>query len=194
MSEPRVEPSLTQLLQDARSGDAGAWNSAFEIVYQELKKTARRLIGANGQATLSPTALVHECYLRLSDLAGQNIEGRAHFHALAARAMRFVLINRARDRFAQKRGSGQAPTSLSDLHNANDASLSADREAHEFIALDQALLQIEKENPDQVRVLECRIFAGLTDQESADALGLPLRSFQRAFAEAKARMTEILAD
>lgn len=168
--------SITQLLDKARSGDAAAWGHAFEMVYQELKRTAQRLIRSNAQATLSPTALVHECYLRLLDLGGQDVENRAHFHALAARAMRFVLINRARDRCSQKRGAGAAHVALSELLNSADTALCAeDREAHEFIALDQALLQLEKENPDYVRALECRIFAGLTDSESAAALDFAMR-------------------
>jgi RNA polymerase sigma factor (TIGR02999 family) len=189
------DPSITMLLQQARDGDTQAWNSAFALIYDELKKTARRLIGANGPATLNPTGLVHECYLRLVDLAGDGISSRAHFHALAARAMRFVLINRARDRCAQKRGSGQALVSLDEqLSVAHSDDTHEMREAMEFIALDQALVKLEKENPLHVRVLECRVFAGLSEVESAEAVQLPLRELQRQFAGAKARITQLLAD
>jgi RNA polymerase sigma factor (TIGR02999 family) len=189
------DPSITVLLQQARDGNTEAWNQAFALIYDELKKTARRVIGAHGVATLNPTGLVHECYLRLVDLAGDGISNRAHFQALAARAMRFVLINRARDRCTQKRGLGQATVSLNEqlgFENSDDAH--EVREAMEFIALDQALVKLEKENPLHVRLLECRVFAGLSEVESAEAVQLPLREMQRQFAAAKARITEILAD
>jgi RNA polymerase sigma factor (TIGR02999 family) len=185
--------SITTLLQRAQSGDGDAWNSAFATIYEELKRTAHRLIAHDARATLSPTGLVHECYLRLVDMGGEGIQSRAHFHALAARAMRFVLINRARDRVTQKRGAGQTVASLNEALLQGADSVAEQREAIELIALGQALDQLEKENPTLVRVLECRLFAGLSETESAEALQLPLRTLQRQFSEAKARATELLA-
>jgi RNA polymerase sigma factor (TIGR02999 family) len=185
--------SITTLLQRAQSGDGDAWNSAFASIYDELKRTAHRLIAHDAHATLSPTGLVHECYLRLVDMGGVGIQNRAHFHALAARAMRFVLINRARDRMTQKRGVGQAVASLTEANAPSAQSSAEEREAIELIALGQALDLLEKENPELVRALECRLFAGLSEAESAEALQLPLRTLQRQFAQAKLRATELLA-
>jgi RNA polymerase sigma factor (TIGR02999 family) len=186
--------SITTLLQRAQSGDEQAWNSAFATIYDELKMTAHRLIAHDAHATLSPTGLVHECYLRLVEMGGAGIQNRAHFHSLAARAMRFVLINRARDRMTQKRGVGQAVASLSETNGLYAQSSPEEREAIELIALGQALDQLEKESPELVRALECRLFAGLSEVESAEALQVPLRTLQRQFAQAKLRATELLAN
>lgn len=189
------EPSVTQLLERARDGDSAAWNQAFERVYAELRRTARRVLGRQSDHTLSPTGLVHECYLRLAGEAGRKVENRAHFHALAARAMRFVLINRARDRCAAKRDGGLARTDHS--RNLDAQALASagelEREALEMLALDQALVRLETEDPGLVRVLECRLFAGLSEEETAAAMALPLRSMQRQFAAAKQRITQLLA-
>lgn len=187
--------SLTQLLDRAREGDSDAWNQAFEIVYAELRKTAGRVLGRNPSHTLSPTGLVHECYLRLSSDAARKVENRAHFHALAARAMRWVLINRARSRFTAKRGEGAIAIDDSALLEfpAFAAADEHEREALELLALNQALVRLEAEDPKQARVLECRLFAGLSEEETAAALELSLRSTQRSFAAAKLRITELLA-
>jgi RNA polymerase sigma factor (TIGR02999 family) len=183
--------SLTQLLRLAANGDGKAWDSAFAQVYSELKLIARKLMSKHGPDTLSPTGLVHECYLRLANGAMANVTDRGHFHALAARAMRFVLINRARDRSTQKRNSGMSALTLTD--DAIAANQQLDSEAEELLMLDQAMQQLEKENPQWVRVLECRIFAGLSEEESSQALQMSLRSLQRGFADAKKRIGELLA-
>ncbi len=190
-----IEPSVTQLLDQARDGDSEAWNLAFEMVYAELRSIARRVLGRQASQTLTPTALVHECYLRLCGEAGRKVENRAHFHALAARAMRCVLMNRARDRCAAKRGGGLVRTNHSRNLDTQAFALAGEleREALELLALDHALVQLESEDPRLVRVLECRLFAGLTEEETAAAIELPLRSMQRRFAEARRRITALLA-
>jgi RNA polymerase sigma factor (TIGR02999 family) len=116
------------------------------------------------------------------------VNNRAHFLALAARAMRQLMLNHARDRIAAKRGAGALHVDVDEVQDA------AFNEARHLLELDSALSQLELENANWVRVVECRVFAGMTEQESADALELPLRTAQRAFADARSRLGELLAD
>lgn len=178
---------VTELLDRARAGDDAAWEQAVALVYDDLKRIARGVL-AGGQGTLNPTALVHECYLRLDRAGAEGVQNRAHFLALAARAMRQLMLNHARDRLAEKRGGGAAHT---DLDERSDAVAT---EARHLIDIDSALTRLEAENPRWVRVVECRVFAGMTEQETADAIGEPLRSTQRLWADARARLAQLLAD
>lgn len=185
---------MTLLLDRARAGDSDAWNQAFELVYAELRSTARRVLGRYANQTLTPTSLVHECYLRLSGESGRKVENRAHFHALAARVMRFVLINRARDRHAAKRDDRGAQAQYI-THINGQSFASADEsecEAFELLVFDQAMVQLETEDSGLVRVLECRLFAGLSEEQTAAALQQSLRTTQRQFSAAKRRITELL--
>jgi RNA polymerase sigma factor (TIGR02999 family) len=179
---------VTELLDKARAGEAGAWDRAVALVYQDLKRIARGVLAGSGSATLDATALVHECYERLARQEASGVTNRAHFLALAARAMRQLLLNHARDKVAAKRGAGAVHV---DVDDAKDAAFA---EARHLLELDSALTQLETENANWVRVVECRIFAGMTEQETADALEQPLRTSQRAFSEARARLAELLVD
>jgi RNA polymerase sigma factor (TIGR02999 family) len=191
-AESETSHTITELLDLAKQGDRSAWESAFGQIYGELKVIARKMLGFGSHNTLSPTGLVHECYLRLAHTQPALANSRSHFHALAARAMRYILINRARDRQAGKRDPGLPIQSLGQI---DAESLQAvDTEALELLALDQAMQRLEAIDPSYVRILECRIFAGLTEQESADALDMPLRSVQRSFAEAKQKIATLLAE
>lgn len=177
---------VTRLLDQARSGDVHAWDRAVALVYDDLKRVARGVLGGPGGATLNATALVHDCYLRLARAGPDGVLNRSHFLALAARAMRQLMLNHARDKLALKRGAGAVHTDV-DAH--------ADRladEAEQLLELDSALAKLQSENPDWVRVVECRVFAGLSEQETADALDLPLRSSQRLWADARARLGQLL--
>ena len=178
---------VTELLDKARAGDQAAWTQAVALVYDDLKRIARGVL-AGGQGTLNPTALVHECYLRLDRAGADAVQNRAHFLALAARAMRQLMLNHARDRLAEKRGGGAAHTGLDGSADA------VAPEARHLIDIDSALTRLESEHATWVRVVECRVFAGLTEQETADALGESLRSTQRLWAEARARLAVLLAD
>ncbi len=177
---------ITRLLDDARGGDAGAWDQAVALVYQDLKRIARGVLGRDGSPTLNPTGLVHDCYLRLARAGPGGVLNRAHFLALAARAMRQLMLNHARDRLAGKRGGGAVHTDI-DAHA--DA---VTQEAQQLLELDSALQQLEREDPRWVRVVECRVFAGLSEQEAADAMDLPLRSAQRLWSDARQRLVELL--
>lgn len=177
---------ITRLLDDARAGDAGAWDQAVALVYQDLKRIARGVLGHGGSATLNPTGLVHDCYLRIARAGPEGVLNRAHFLALAARAMRQLMLNHARDRLADKRGGGAVHTDI-DAHA--DAVV---QEAQQLLELDSALQRLEREDSRWVRVVECRVFAGLSEQETADAMDLPLRSAQRLWSDARARLVDLL--
>lgn len=179
---------VTELLERARTGDAAAWDRVVALIYDDLKRIARGVLCADGHATLNPTALVHECYLRLERSGAAAVQSRAHFLALAARAMRQLMLNHARDRLAGKRGGGAAHTGLDEGLDAV-----AD-EARHLVDIDHALTRLEAENAQWVRVVECRVFAGLTEQETADAIDESLRTTQRLWADARARLAVLLAD
>lgn len=177
---------ITQLLVQARSGDAKAWDDVVGLVYDDLKRIARGVLGGRGSATFNPTLLVHDCYLRMAKAGADGVLDRAHFLALAARAMRQLMLNHARDRAAIKRGDGAIHVDVDD-----HAERIAD-EARDLIELDSALTRLESEHPQWVRVVECRIFAGMSEQETADALDLPLRSMQRLWSQARRRLADLL--
>jgi RNA polymerase sigma factor (TIGR02999 family) len=179
---------ITQLLAQAKDGDEAAWDRAVGLVYDDLKRIARGVLGGAGSATFHPTVLVHDCYLRLSRAGADAVVDRNHFLAVAARAMRQLMLNHARDRVALKRGAGLAALELDE-----EVEAIAD-EARGLIELDAALLRLETESPAAARVVECRIFAGMSEQETADTLGLPLRTAQRLWAEARRKLAEMLDD
>lgn len=179
---------VTQLLQRARDGDRAAWDQAVAFIYQDLRRIARSVLHGPGSATLDATGLVHECYLRLSRAGPDGVVNRQHFLAIAAKAMRQLMLNHARDRVAAKRGGGAAQVTLEDIN------LAADAQAEHLLLLDQALEQLAAQDERLARVVECRVFAGLSEQETAEALDISLRSTQRLFAEAKQLLARLLAD
>ncbi|MCU0754663.1 MAG: ECF-type sigma factor [Xanthomonadales bacterium] len=169
-----------KLLSAFRSGDERASAQLITLVYADLRRLAQAQLGPGGAGrTLSATALVNECYLRLSASASRNVESRNHFLNLASRVMRQVLCDYARERLAAKRGGGAAHDTLSAL----DRELHA--EAQGLIELDELLGQLEQQHPRWARVFECRYFAGLSEQETADAVGVSLRTAQREWNESR---------
>lgn len=177
---------FTRLLHLAQEGDQSAWQQVVGLIYQDLRRIARSVLRGNASDTLNPTALVHECYLRLADEGPPGVVDRQHFLALAARAMRQLMLNHARDRLAAKRGGGAPHTSLTGQADTLAA------EASSLLELEEALTRLEAEAPGLVRVVECRVFAGLSEQETADALGLSLRAAQRQWQEARERLQRLL--
>jgi RNA polymerase sigma factor (TIGR02999 family) len=168
------------LLRRCSSGDVDAYDTLFAAVYADLHRRARHLARGAG-ATLSTTALVHETYLKL---AGRNLalNDKAHFFALAARAMRQVLLNAARDSLAQKRGGGQ-------LEATFDSALAVPSDAGDqidVIALDQALQQLAAADARLAQVVELHFFAGLGFGEIAGLLGLAERTVARDWRAARA--------
>lgn len=163
---------VTRLLQAAGGGDQAAWSRLVDLVYPELKRLARGARGRPREHTLCTTALVHECYLRLSRAAGMPRD-HDHLRSLAVRIMRQVLTDHARERLALKRGGGESAGGL-------DAVDPADRRQFEqLVDIDDALCRLAREQPRQAQVFECRYFGGLNDDETAEALAISPRTAHR---------------
>ncbi len=181
-----TETQLTATwLEQARIGDPEALRQAFAEVYGELRRLAHRQLMGQAGRTLETTGLVHEAFLRLIGYDAP-IRDRGHFFALAARVMRQVIVDFARERLASKRGSGERGISLDDVDPTEL------RQAQEMIALDDVLQQLDAIEPRQAKVVECRYFAGLTETETAEALGVSERSVQRDWQQARIWLREQL--
>lgn len=179
---------FSRLLEDCRSGDAQAAARLIKMVYSDLQRLAHAQRGiSGGSPTMNTTSLVHECYLRIAGPAASAVESRNHFFNLASRVMRQVLCDYARQRLAGKRGGGALQVTESAIDAERDA------EAGELIELDDLLASLEREHERAARVFECRYFAGLSEQETADALGLGLRTVQREWNLARSWLAERLA-
>jgi RNA polymerase sigma factor (TIGR02999 family) len=151
----------------------------FAELYAELRRLAHgQLAGQGPGRTLQTTGLVNEAWLRLSGHSGE-IRDRGHFFALAGRVMRQVIVDFARERLAEKRGAGERGIPLDDVDVAEL------RDAEELLALDDVLRKLAQVSERQARVVECRYFAGLTEVETAEALGIGERSVQRDWQEAR---------
>ncbi len=173
--------AVTQLLDAYRTGDTGALRQLLPLVYQELHELARSQRRKNPSSpTINTTALVHEAYLRLADKPNA-WEGRRHFFRVAARAMRHILIDYARERRAQKRGGDASNLSLDDLGPvAMD-----DKQAEEMIAIHEALERLASVDPRMVEVVELRYFGGFTIEETAATLDLSSATIKRDWATAR---------
>jgi len=176
---------IAPLLQAFREGRPGAFDALVPLIYADLRTIARRSLRQWEQMTLDTTGLVHETYLKISGQATLSAEDRAHFLAICARAMRQLVINHVRDRMALKRGAGALVVGLDDLQ------LGVDAHADQLVFLDQALTELAAIDDGLVRVFECRYFAGMSDAETAAALGRPLRSVQRDWMRARAWIREL---
>lgn len=175
------ESDVTRILADMAGGDAEAMDRLLPLVYDELRELARREMQKERDGhTLAATAVVHEAYLRLAELDQISWEGRAHFFGTAAVAMRRVLISYARSRNAKKRGSGVVPASL------DDVVVAARERPEQVLALDEALTRLHEVSPRQARVVECRFFAGMSLDETAEALGVSNATVRRDWTVARA--------
>lgn len=179
---------ITEILHAARAGDAAALHQVFALVYEEVRRLARaQLARAGGPPTLNTTAVVHEAYLRLAHSPALSLEDRRHFFAVAASAMRHVLVDYARARSAGKRG-GNAPhlsLSESDLPIASSAAAIVD--------LEWALQRLAQLDDRLARVVELRFFGGFTEQETAEILGVTDRTIRRDWRAARAFLYRELA-
>jgi len=172
-------PEITRLLAGLHDGRPDALNALFPLVYADLRDLARRqLRGARG--TLNTTAVVHEAYLRFAANEGVTAKDRAHFFALAARAMRQIVIDHARRHLAKKRGGGAARTEL------GDAVVAVESRAGELLDLHAALARMETLDARLGRVVELRFFAGLSVEEAAEALDVSPITVKRDWRKAKA--------
>ena len=178
---------VTRLLEAAKAGDRQAASALLPLVYDELRKLAAGRMNAEAAGhTLDATALVHEAYLRL--IGDQQFDGRGHFFAAAAEAMRRILVNHARDRNRSKRGGKRHRVDLDQL-----TSLTAAQD-DDLLDLDDALERLGKEFPAVAELVKLRFFAGMTLGEAADALALPRRTADRHWSFARAWLADALAD
>jgi len=172
---------VTRILNAIGGGDSKAAQDLLPLVYEELRKLAAHKMAneAPGQ-TLQPTALVHEAWLRLVGTENPQFEGRGHFFAAAAEAMRRILIDRARQKLSLKRGAGAARVNLEDLEVASAA------DDDTLLAVDEALTKLAREDPDSAEFIKLRFFAGMTNDEAAQAIGIPERTARRHWSFARA--------
>lgn len=180
------QESVTELLQLHREGDSRALDRAFEIVYDELRRLAHFQLRRQGAGqTLNTTSLVHEVYLKIATPANVNAEDRNHFLALSSRAMRQVIVDHARARAATKRGGDARQVTL------DTNLLEVEDQAEWILSVNSALERIRAVDERLEQVVECRFFAGLTEEETAEAMGVSLRTAQRDWNRAKAWLQEM---
>jgi len=172
---------VTQLLHEWSQGDQAAPEKLMPLVYAELRRMAHRyMAGQNRGHTLQTTALIHEAYLRLVNQSEKQWQNRSHFFAVAARAMRHILVDYARSKQAQKHGGGARELSL-------DEALTVSRErAAEMVALDEALAELAKVDQRKSQIVELRFFGGLSVEETAEVLKVSAITVMRDWSMAKA--------
>lgn len=180
---------VTGLLIDWSKGDQEALNKLMPLVYDELRRLASRHLRHERAAhTLQTTALVHEAYLKLVDQRNANWQNRVQFFAAAAQVMRHILVDYARSRRAFKRGGDYCRLSL------DEAVISAEAKDPDLLTLHEALNNLAAIDPPQSRVVELRVFGGLTVEETAEALGISPRTVKREWSMAKAWLHKQMRD
>lgn len=176
--EPQHE--VTRILHDWSGGDPNAPERLMPYVYDELRRLARAFLSRErGGHTLQPTALVNEAYLRLVDQTRVNWQNRAHFYGIAASMMRRVLIDHARSHATEKRGGGAVRLSVDDVQ------LPLEQRADSLVALDEALERLNQIDERKCKVVEMRFFAGMSDEEMAEVLGVTTRTVLRDWKKAR---------
>ena len=182
MDEPSVSPQrVTQLLADWSHGDDAALAELTPLVYEELRRLAHHFMeGQRPDHTLQTTALVNEAYLRLADQTNPSWQNRAHFFAVAARAMRQILVSYARNQQAQKRGGGAIKVEL------DEAAIVSPEQSKEIIYLHEALERLATLDSRKARVVELKYFGGLNHDEIAEVLKVSTVTVRRDWVFAKA--------
>jgi len=172
---------VTRLLEELSDGNRDAMAALVPLVYEQLRRLARgHMRRERRMPTLQTTALVHEAYLRLVNQRNVRWQNRAHFFAIAAQAMRRILVSRARAALAEKRGGGGEKIQIDGLDIANPES------PVDLVAIDEALQRLAALDPQQGRIVELRFFGGLTVDETADVLQLSAPTVKRDWRTAKA--------
>jgi RNA polymerase sigma-70 factor, ECF subfamily len=188
MPDQQPATAVTEMLARARAGDSSALANVFPLIYDELRRLARLQLRREPDGhTLSPTALVHEAYMRLIDYSRIEWTGRAHFLAVAATAMRRILVDHARGHRSVKRGGMLRRVSIDSVE------LGTEDRAELLIAIDDALGRLKEVDARQAQVVECRFFGGMTEEETAEALGIGLRTAKRDWAKAKSWLHKEIA-
>jgi len=179
---------VTQLLLRSRAGEPGALDRLMPLLYDELHRLAQaRLRGERADHTLQATALVNEAWLKLVQQREQSWANRAHFLAIAATVMRRILVNHAEARRADKRGGGRPPITL------HETAALVESRAADLLDVDAALQRLAQLDPEKSRLVELRFFAGLTDEEAAEVLGVSTRTVERHWRLARAWLRRELA-
>jgi RNA polymerase sigma factor (TIGR02999 family) len=178
---PELSRQVSELLANWNKGDAEAREALMPLVYDELRKlAASHLRRERNDHTLQPTALVHEVYLRLAEQKNVRWQDKGHFFGVTAQLMRRILVDHARSHMADKRGSGLPKVSLNEA-----IAMSRERPA-ELLALDESLTQLASTDPQQGQIVELRVFAGLTIEQTAEVLGISPATVKRDWSLAKA--------
>jgi RNA polymerase sigma-70 factor (ECF subfamily) len=177
---------LTTLLRAHAAGDASAFDRLLPLVYDDLRQVARRQLRRGRPGLLETTSLVHELWFKLVEGRGVDWQDRGHFLAVCARAMRQVIVDHARRVGTAKRGGGQVAVVL------DEQTLPAREDALRVLTVDHALQRLAAHSPRLAQVVECRFFAGLSEEETAEALSLSLRTAQREWLRARAWLREDL--
>ncbi len=184
---PRHENEVTRLLSALADGDDDALRQLIPLVYDDLRAIARgRVAGEQQGHTLNTTAVVHEAYVRLVEGDGQAWRDRTHFFAVASRVMRHILIDYARMKRAEKRGGGVIPISL------GEAEAGEDPEFVDVLELNDALERLAAHDERLERIVECRFFGGMSMEETAEALGVSVRTATRDWRRARAYLYDAL--
>jgi len=182
LTVPADRQDVTRLLVEWSDGRADALDALMPLVYDELRRLARAYLGRERAGhTLQPTALVNEAYLRLVDQRSMRWQNRAHFFGIAAQLMRRLLVDHARAANAEKRGGGMPRLELDAAENAVAPESGVDLED-----LDRALDRLARIDPRQSRIVELRYFAGATNEETAEALGIAVATVKRDWTLARA--------
>jgi RNA polymerase sigma factor (TIGR02999 family) len=190
MPDATATGTVTALLIAHREGVPGAFDRLVELIYPELRRVARSQLRRTPRpdALLDTTGLVHETYVKLVDHTRLGARDRAHFLAVAAHAMRQIIIDHARTQQAAKRGAGAAHLPIDEIEAAVQA------RADHLLAVDQALARLGQVDPRLVHIVECRFFAGYTDAETAEALDVSARTVGRDWLRARAWLRDALDD
>lgn len=190
------EQEITDALSALRRGAPEAMDQLMPLVYRKLKRIAHRQLGAEaGGHTLSTTAVVHEAYIRLAGQANAQWVDRGQFFAIAARTMRRILIDYARQHQAARRGGqGRSAVALDFLEHGESTAISIPERADSLLALDEALDELRRMDERLASVVECRFFAGLNEVETSEALGISQRTVSRDWRMARAWLHEALRD
>jgi RNA polymerase sigma factor (TIGR02999 family) len=188
-TEATEQKRLSLLLDLARVGTPGAIASVFESAYPELCALASARLRGRGQVALETTVLVHETFLRFAQRGELQVQDRAHFFKYAGRVMRSVIVDRVRERMAQRRGSGATHTPLTTQVQAEGLG-----GEEEILRVHAALEGLADDEPRLVEVVQLRYFAGMTDSEIAEVLGVTDRTVRRDWEKARLLLAEALDD
>jgi RNA polymerase sigma-70 factor, ECF subfamily len=180
------QAEITHLVERWSQGDETALDRLVDLAYEDLRVIAHRQFRSMPTDTMGTTALVHELYLKLAGISEGSWGGRKQFFAFCSKAMRHILIGHARRRSATKRGGADRAVPLTPELAAVDA------EALELLAVDEALGLLAEHNPRMAKIVECRVFGGLSMIETAEAVDASKRTVEREWARARAYLSHVL--